>query len=150
MRKFGVLLVLLTACSSGADKADVAAPIGASSPFSFTAEFHPSAPARCDVIYQQALAVGLGLSQSWRFICPGGGLDEANRPHWGVACFGGFGPEGQCPYISVNLDRIGSNVSKQRYVILHELCHAQGNVSERATDRCAANAGADLRWSPYE
>lgn len=139
--------LVATSCSGG-NLADMASPIGTREP-SGVGAFQLTVPGECGQIYAEALGSGIGLPEGWRMICPGQALDERGRPHWGMTCFGGVGPEGQCPYISINTSRIGANLVKRRYVIFHELCHANGNTSEHAADACAAAIGASLKYSPY-
>jgi hypothetical protein len=80
------------------------------------------------------------LPSGFVFRCP-----DTTYPHWGVTS----GASGQPHFIAVNLNRIGPDDAKLRYVIAHENCHARAAVGlenyawtdEEATDRCAADYG---------
>lgn len=142
--------ILLSACTGGTGvvRADLAGPIG-DDKLAAVGPAQEHIGTECDPEYQSLKERGIGIAEGWRVLCPGQAADETGRQHWGITCFSGTGPEGECPYVSINLRRIGSNSAKRYYVIAHELCHATGIVNERSADLCAKSAGATLAYSPY-
>ncbi|MGH9224063.1 MAG: hypothetical protein ACRD2W_09855, partial [Acidimicrobiales bacterium] len=103
--------------------------------------------ARCSQAQAEVKAAGLSLPAGFRFLCSGAAdLYAGDRGHWGTMCHY-HAPE--CltnAYIAVNLDLIGANQARLRYVIAHETCHALDAVARRPTtedaaDRCAAAHG---------
>jgi hypothetical protein len=98
---------------------------------------------RCAAALQWVSGRGLNLPPGWGFRCPGQALVDG-VPRWGMAC---WNCEGNGSWIAVDIARIGSSDATLRYVVAHELCHAQdymllGNSSELGADLCAALHGA--------
>lgn len=147
MKKTLLVLVFLTACTSSSPNV-LGSPIGEPSDV-LSNEAAVISP-ECDQYFSSAARAGLPIPLGWNVLCPSGAIDEQGRSHWGITCFGGACPEGQGPYVSINLNRIGDNQAIRDYVVRHELCHAHGQRNELAADQCAAEHGASLRYSPYQ
>lgn len=142
-----MLLVLLTACTSSSSKDLLAAPLGERS--SEISDEAAVIPPECEQYFSSAAQVGLSIPPGWSVLCPAGAIDERGRSHWGITCYGGACPEGQGPYISINLSKIGPNKAIRDYVVRHELCHAAGFRAESQADQCAEDRGASMKYSPY-
>lgn len=107
-------------------------------PGNFTAE------ERCANARQWVAGHGLALPAGWGFRCPGQALENGS-PRWGLACWNCNG-DGQS-WIAVDIGRIGASDKALRYVIAHEICHANdymtlGISTEIGADLCAALHGA--------
>lgn len=84
------------------------------------------------------------LPSGWGYRCPGQAqVNGSDR--WGLAC---WNCQGDGSWIAVDVGRIGLSEVALRYVVAHEICHANDYESplhvstELGADLCAALHGA--------
>jgi hypothetical protein len=98
---------------------------------------------RCEAARQWASGAGLNVPAGWDYRCPDLALDAQGGQHWGLACWNCAGQS----FVGINIVLIGSSDATLRYVVAHEICHANefvtlGVSTELTADLCAALHGA--------